>query len=645
MKRNRKVIVLGSLALAALALAGGRVLARGFGGGGFRGGGGFSAGGFRGGSMGGFSGGYRGGGMGGYGGGGYRGGYGGSSFSRTPSFSSAGGGYGRMGGMEGARGGMGEYGGLGARGAYGETSRMSGGQINYGSRSGSYTTPRGGTIDYGAAGVGGRGPGGGAAGRGIYGVEGTTAGGRSFADVGRAGGATGPGGRSVGERSNTAAVSGPRGTAVEHSRGVAGAGPNGAFAAGSRGVAGAGANGAFAAGSRGFAAAGTGGYAAGYHGASAYRPYGYNAYGAYHAGWVHGYWNGHDYAGWGWRSPYWGAWGLGLGMGLGWGLSSWGYGSMLYGMGYMPYVNPYYVNNTVVVEQPAGSAAPYDYSQPIDTTSAPVQQTAANPALTLFDGARTAFQQGDYVGALNQADQALASLPSDTTLHEFRALCLFALGRYDEAAATLYAVLSVGPGWDWTTMISLYPGIDTYTAQLRALEGYCSEHRESAGARFVLAYHYLTQGHMDAAVVLLKQVVALKPDDRLASSLLKQLDAPKDQPATATTPAPAQPAAPPADATPPAGATISGTWTASPDPGTQIVLDVKENGPFTWKVTQKGRPHQFSGTASYGGGVLTLAQVDNGPVLVGRVSWKDASHMTFQIPGGNPDDPGLSFSR
>ena len=59
-------------------------------------------------------------------------------------------------------------------------------------------------------------------------------------------------------------------------------------------------------------------------------------------------------------------------------------------------------------------------------------------------------------------------MPNDPTLHEFRRLVLFALDRYDEAAAALYAVLSVGPGWDWTTLISLYGDPETYTQQLRA---------------------------------------------------------------------------------------------------------------------------------------------------------------------------------
>jgi tetratricopeptide (TPR) repeat protein len=515
------------------------------------------------------------GGYGGYGGG-MRGGYGGmESFGRTPSFSAP-----HSFGTAGP----------GGRGAEG----MRGGQIQYGSRSGSYTTARGGTIDYGAAGGVGRGPGGGVAGRGVYGVEGTTAGGRSFADVGRAGGAVGPGGRAVGGRSNLAALSGPRGTA---------------------------------------------GAATWSAGASGHRPYGYNAYGGYHSGWVHGYWNGHDNPYWGWRTPYWGAWGLGLGAGLGWGLSAWGFGSSLYGMGYMPYSNPYY--DAYYGGGAAVAAAPYNYGQPIDTTAAPADESTVSPAMALFDAGRTSFQQGNVADALARSDEALAKLPGDTTLHEFRALCLFALGRYDEAAAGLYAVLSVGPGWDWATLVGLYPGVDVYTTQLRALESYCREHRDSASARFVLAYHYLTQGHAEAAVGILRDVVALRPGDGLSARLLKQLDPPKE--ATAATPAPT-PAAAPDDTTPPAGASLAGTWNSQPAPDTRIALTVQPDGGFTWKVIQKGQPRTFSGKSAYGEGMLTLAQ-EQGPALVGRVGWKDANHITFHVVGDGPDDPGLLFSR
>ena len=465
-------------------------------------------------------------------------------------------------------------------------------------RSGSYTTGRGGTINYGAAGVAGRGPAGGVAGRGVAGANVTTAGGRSFTDVGRAGGAIGPGGAAVGGRSNFAAASGPRGTAVA-------------------------------------------GHSA--YGVSGARPYGFNAYGGYHNGWYHGYWNGHNTAAWGWHNPYWGGWGyggwgyggwgfgLGLGMGLGWGLPVWGFGSGLYGMGYMPYNNVYYVDNSVV-------GAPYDYSQPIDTVSAPAAETVADPATALFDSARALFHDGDYAGALAKTDEALKSLPNDTSLHEFRGLCLFALGRYDEAAATLYAVLSVGPGWDWTTMISLYPSVDVYTAQLRAIEDYCKANPQSASGRFVLAYHYLTEGFNDAAVRMLKQVVALKPNDSLSAKLEKQLSQPTEPPAAESVATTAD------DTAVPQGATIDGTWTANPVEGTSVTLTLKPDGNFDWDVTQKGRKQHFTGTLTYGNGILTLVQ-EKGPVMVGRVSWKNANEMTFRIVGDGPDDPGLSFTK
>jgi tetratricopeptide (TPR) repeat protein len=480
-------------------------------------------------------------------GGGFRGGFGG--------------GYG--GGFRGGSVGMSSFerGGGMSYGSRGSFEGMNGGRINYGSRSGSYDTARGGTINYGAAGVGARGPGGAEAGRGVYGVSGTTAGGRSYSDVGRAGGVVGPGGNAFGTHSNLATVSGPRGTAVAGSRGYAGFGADGA--------------------------------AGGRYGVGAYRPYGYDAYGAYHRGWVNGYWNGVGAAAWG------------LGTGLGWGLASWGYGSSLYGMGYSAYSNPYYYGATGNVAGQSAVAAPYDYSQPINTVGAPASESVADPTMAVFDSGRALFKQGDVAGALQQANDALAKLPDDPTLHEFRAVCLFAVGRYDESAATLYAVLSVGPGWDWTTLIGLYPDVETYTAQLRALEGYCKANPGSATARFVLAYHYLTQGHNEAAARMLAEVVALKPSDTLSAKLLRQIDPPPGQPAV---PAPSDP-------TPPPGATIAGTWTAKPAAGTEITLAVQPGGGFDWKVTQQGKTRQFAGSSTFGDGMLTLAR-DQGPALV-----------------------------
>ena len=236
-----------------------------------------------------------------------------------------------------------------------------------------------------------------------------------------------------------------------------------------------GARGATVAGPRAGFSPGTAGIAAG-------RPYGgagnwgwhTSPYAGYHAGWVHGYWNGH-YPGWGW-----GGYGLGYGLGLGTGLMAWGLGSSLYsGWGYMPYSNPY----SSYAMAPAGGAQPvYDYSQPIDTTAAPPDDSVSDPAVAAFDQARDAFKAGDYQTALNLTDQALKAMPNDPSIHEFRAQVLIALQRYEEAAAELYGVLAVSPGWDWTTLIGLYPNIDVYTAQLRALEQSIGTHPNNAAA-------------------------------------------------------------------------------------------------------------------------------------------------------------------
>ncbi len=186
-------------------------------------------------------------------------------------------------------------------------------------------------------------------------------------------------------------------------------------------------------------------------------------------------------------------------------------------------------------------SSPYDYSQPIVIYSEPAssgrarepsrrpKQPALPPgvsqeALDQFEQARAAFGQGDYKQALELANQALKSMPSDATLHEFRALCLFALGQYREAAATLNAVLAVGPGWDWTTLASLYPDVEVYTAQLRKLEEYVKANPAASDARFVLAYHYLTAGHTEAAATATGAMSSRPvPNDAVAKQLYDML--------------------------------------------------------------------------------------------------------------------------
>ena len=114
-------------------------------------------------------------------------------------------------------------------------------------------------------------------------------------------------------------------------------------------------------------------------------------------------------------------------------------------------------------------------------------------------------------------------------------------------------------------MAGLYPNIDVYTAQLRKLEAFVSANPTSTAGRFVLAYHYLTQGHIDAAVAQLKQVVALAPQDTLSAQLVKQFSKPGTEPDTP----PAAPA-PAAATTPAKPGNLAGNWTARPTNDTTI---------------------------------------------------------------------------
>jgi hypothetical protein len=224
------------------------------------------------------------------------------------------------------------------------------------------------------------------------------------------------------------------------------------------------------------------------------------------------------------------------------------------------YSNPYYVqpvSTTVVVPTTLDYSSPIPSPPPdqvLDAYPPEPTQTAdgllpdasneappapsredptVNDANKQFDAARTAFKEGDYAKAQESVEKAIALLPSDATLHEFRGLTLFAQKQYKEAAAGLYAVLAAGPGWNWETMSKLYPNADTYTKQLRALEAYTGEHPKDASAHFLQAYHYLVLGSKDAAVQQLKEVVQLQPDDKLSTALVKALTAGDSAPAGA----------------------------------------------------------------------------------------------------------------
>ncbi|MGQ0634125.1 MAG: tetratricopeptide repeat protein [Planctomycetaceae bacterium] len=312
-----------------------------------------------------------------------------------------------------------------------------------------------------------------------------------------------------------------------------------------------------------------------------------------------------------------------------------------YRWGYADYSNPYYVTDDssayVNYAQPIGAAAAAETTQ-----SAAGQPTAQDEAVALFDAARGAFMKGDYQAALDGVNKAIQKLPSDAVLHEFRALCQFAMGQYKPAAGTLYAVLSVGPGWDWTTMSGLYPSVDAYTQQLRVLEKYVTGNPTVPEGHFVLAYHYLTMGEKRAAADQYAKVVELNPQENLSKQLLASLGGGSgDKPTPSEPPKPRETAA---SAKPVDADSIVGTWKSSRPDGSSIALNLAKDNKYAWKYTVRGKTQEFSGAYTLADNVLILKQNDQA-TMVGQVSLPSANQMNFKLAGGDAADPGLTFSK
>jgi tetratricopeptide (TPR) repeat protein len=265
---------------------------------------------------------------------------------------------------------------------------------------------------------------------------------------------------------------------------------------------------------------------------------------AWHNNWYHGSWN--------W-------WNTGASFAAGT-----AFGWMLAPRQTIAYSNPYYVAPPATIEVnpvfnysspipvPVDSSTTTEYIAPteipieVDTPAPPPpdssDEASAKPddakaaeqsareaeAKRIFEEAAEDFKKEDYTAALDKTNKALEQLPSDSFLHEFRALVLFAQKKYQDAAAGIYAVLAVRPGWDWDTMRSFYADPKTYEKQLRALEDFVKENANDGAASFLLAYHYLVLNSKEAAIKQLEHTVKIQPKDELSAQLLKMLQQPPD---------------------------------------------------------------------------------------------------------------------
>jgi tetratricopeptide (TPR) repeat protein len=369
----------------------------------------------------------------------------------------------------------------------------------------------------------------------------------------------------------------------------------------------------------------------------AYRP---NCWGARpwwgasnHHHWHHGHW------GYGWNSGYyhrhWYYHNNSFARGFMWGIGVWSLGNMIYDMGYHSYRNPYPappVQNTYIT-----------YAQPVSVAAAAnppgdeeVSATAESKSSLALEASRTAFKAGDYLTALKSADEALSYTPGDVTLHEYRSLVYFALGKYSDAAGVLNTVLASGPGWSWDTMVGFYNGTDAYNEQLKKLEDYGKTSGKADG-HFLLGYHYMVGGHMEESNREFTQASELEPRDSISRQLaaltadsIPDVDGSNTEPPVAPDPVPVD--------------RLVGTWVNTSESGT-ITFGMKENGDYDWQYKPaEGESVALKGT--YGldeQGLLVLTSDDT--QMVSEIVMKEGNKMHFTLIGSPDGDPGLDFTK
>lgn len=324
------------------------------------------------------------------------------------------------------------------------------------------------------------------------------------------------------------------------------------------------------------------------------------------------------------------------------GVTRWGLNRIAGWYGYSDYGNPYYDGGgggysdySEPVCMDASQAAAYAAYDPNAAGAAPLPPGVSQESLDKFDQARGAFYNGQYAEALKIIDEALTKMPNDAVMHEFRALCLFALQRYKDSASVMNAVLAVGPGWDWTTLSGMYADPENYTTQLRALEAYVGKNPNLAEGHFLVGYHYVTIGDNANAIKEFKKAVALQPKDSVAAYLLQTMS-PSDTPsgtAPSTTPPPAV-----------ANDAVIGTWSAAGPKNAKYEMSLAKDGAFTWSFTKGGPKQVVKGVYAIDGNSLAM-QPDGGGTMLMELKQSGSENLHADIVGASKGDPGLEFKR
>jgi len=88
----------------------------------------------------------------------------------------------------------------------------------------------------------------------------------------------------------------------------------------------------------------------------------------------------------------------------------------------------------------------------------------------------------------------------------------------------------------------------------------------------------------------------------------------------------------------------AGSWTAKPANNVSIMLTFGADSKFQWQQTIDGKDNSFAGSYLMENGTLNLTRGDNQQKLIGTVA-ANTGGFNFKLQNGDPQDPGLNFSR
>gem|GEM_PF-5729426 len=110
----------------------------------------------------------------------------------------------------------------------------------------------------------------------------------------------------------------------------------------------------------------------------------------------------------------------------------------------------------------------------------------------------------------------------DADALQFLSLVSFSQNKYEDAAEQAHLALHHSSPWNWETLSEHYKKTKVYTSQLKELENSIRK-KSTAEKRFLVGYHYLMQGHKDAARKQLELAQKLQPKNEVIQSLLRQI--------------------------------------------------------------------------------------------------------------------------